>query len=56
MKETKYLVKYKISDQVHTYNCVINSLNKGGMFQTDGSLWNLMWSAPLKPESLRNYD
>jgi len=27
-----------------------------GFYQTDGSAWNLIWSAPLKPESLRDYD
>jgi len=56
MKEGKHRLRYKISDQVHTYNVVINSLCMGGFAQTEGALWNVLWSAPLKPECLRNYD
>ena len=56
MKQNKFKMKYKIADSVHTYNCVTNSLCWAGFMQTDGSQWNVMWSAPLKPETLRNYD
>lgn len=56
MKEGKYRLLFKISEQVHTYNCVLNSLCMGGFAQTEGPYWNVLWSAPLKPECLRNYD
>ena len=41
---------------MHTYNCVVNALGRAGFAMTDGSLWNLIWSIPLKPESFKNYD
>ena len=56
MKQNKFKMKFKIADSVHVYNCVVNSLCWAGFQQTDGSNWNVMWSAPLKPETLRNYD
>ena len=56
MKEGKYKLKFKISDQVHTYNVVVNSLCMAGFTQTEGSSWNVIWSAPLKPECMRDYD
>ena len=56
MKQNKFRMKYKVADGVHTYNCVVNSLCWAGFQQTDSSQWNVMWSAPLKPETLRNYD
>lgn len=56
MKEGKHRLRFKISDQVHTYNVVVNSLCHSGFAQTEGSLWNVLWSAPLKPECLRAYD
>lgn len=56
MKQSKFKMKYKIAESVHTYNCVVNSLCWNGFSQTDGSHWNMLWSAPLKPETLRNYD
>ena len=55
MKQHKFKMKFKIVG-VHTYNCVVNSLTWNGFTQTDGSGWNMLWSAPLKPETLRNYD
>lgn len=49
-------MRFKISEQVHTYSCVVNSLSYAGVQQTDGANWNIIWSAALKPESLKNYD
>jgi tubulin polyglutamylase TTLL4 len=49
-------VKFKISDSVYTYNCVVNTFGKAGISQTDGPNWNLIWSAPLKPEQIRTFD
>ena len=56
MKENKFKLNFKIADRVHIYNCVVNSLSWAGFTQSEGSNWNIMWSAPLKPETLRNYD
>jgi hypothetical protein len=35
---------------------VVNSLCKSGFYQTEGNMWNVLWSAPLKPETLRRLD
>ena len=56
MKDNKFSLKFKVADRVHTYNCVVNSLTFAGFTQTESTNWNVMWSAPLKPETLRNYD
>ena len=56
MRDNKFKLKFKISESVHTYNCVVNTLCFSGFTQTEGANWNVMWSAPLKPETLRHYD
>jgi hypothetical protein len=56
MKEGKFKLKYKISDNVHTYNSVTTSLCYAGFKQTEGTAWNVLWSAPLKAENLREFD
>ena len=56
MRDNKFKLKFKISETVHTYNCVVNTLCFSGFMQTEGPNWNVMWSAPLKPETLRHYD
>ena len=45
--------KYKILESSHPYNCVVNSLINAGFEETEGKNWNLLWSAPLNPESLK---
>ena len=47
-------LKFKISDHVYTYNCVVNAFKYAGIAQTEGKNWNVLWSAPLKSESLHN--
>lgn len=56
MRENKFKLKFKVTESVNTYNCVVNSLSYAGFVQTEGTSWNLLWSNPLKPETLRNYD
>ena len=56
MKEGKFKLKFKISDNVHTYNSVTHALMYAGFCQTEGTNWNVLWSAPLKAENLRYFD
>ena len=51
----EFTLKYKITDHVCRYNCVIRALNEAGFVQTEGSNWNVLWSAPLQPEMLRHF-
>jgi hypothetical protein len=53
---SNFKLKFKISDHVYTYNCVVNALKAAGFTQTNGKEWNLLWSAPLKAENLRNFN
>jgi hypothetical protein len=50
-----FKLKYKITDSVCVYNCVIRALSEAGFTQTEGSSWNILWSAPLRPEVLKNF-
>jgi hypothetical protein len=56
MKEGKFKLKFKVSDSTESYNAVTYSLSYAGFQQTDGSSWNVLWSAPLKPENLKDFD
>ena len=56
MPEGYFKLKYKITSNVHVYNCVVNSLAYAGFQQTDGASWNILWSAPLKVEQIREFD
>lgn len=56
MKEGKYKLRFKVSDSTHTYNSVQNALGYAGFAQTDTNAWNVLWSAPLKPENLEKFD
>jgi hypothetical protein len=49
-------LKFKITDSVCTYNCVVSALKAAGFVQTEGKNWNVLWSAPLQPEVLRNFN
>ena len=50
-----FKLKYKITDSVCVYNCVIRVLSEAGFTQTEGSSWNILWSAPLRPEVFKNF-
>lgn len=56
MKEGKFKLRFKISENVHTYSSVTHSLNYAGLAQTDSSNWNILWSAPLKVDNLREFN
>jgi len=51
----EFKLKYKITDSVYTYNCVLRALDAAGFIQTEGLNWNILWSAPLHPEMLKNF-
>ena len=53
--QEKCVAKYKVTENVHTYNCVINSLKFAGFLQTNSKGWNVLWSNPLKPENLQYF-
>eukprot|EP00397_Hematodinium_sp_SG-2012_P009763 GEMP01009855.1.p1 GENE.GEMP01009855.1~~GEMP01009855.1.p1 ORF type:complete len:796 (+),score=165.26 GEMP01009855.1:463-2850(+) len=48
---------YHHSGSVHSYNCVLNTLRRAGLFRCSLSSgkWCLLWGSHPKPESLRNY-
>jgi len=56
MPEKKYKLKYKLAESACAYNCVIGSLKSAGFVATEGSNWNLLWSAPLQLEALKNFN
>ena len=50
----EYKLKYRITESVCAFHCIISSLETAGFVPTDGPNWNILWSAPLKPEVLKN--
>jgi hypothetical protein len=50
------LLKYKIADGTHVYNCVINALHKAGFRHTTSSGYNLLWGGVKTPEFLKDFD
>lgn len=56
MKEGKHKLRFKVGDGTHAYNSVNNALGYAGFAQTDANNWNVLWSAPLKPENLEKFD
>ena len=56
MQDGLFKLKYKITANTHVYNCVTNSLAWNGFCQTEGASWNILWSAPLKAEQLKEFD
>lgn len=50
-----FKLKFKMTDNVCVYNCVLSALKTAGFTQTEGKNWNLLWSAPLQPEVLKNF-
>jgi len=57
--QDKHLPKmyFHHSNAVHSYNCVLNTLRKGGLYSTThgSGKWCLLWASYPKPEFLRNY-
>ncbi len=51
----EFKLKYKITDSVCVYNCIKSALRAAGFAETEGSSWNVLWSSPLQPETLRNF-
>ncbi len=56
MEDKLFKLKFKITSNVHTYNSVVNTLAWAGFSQTEGASWNILWSAPLKAEQLKEFN
>ncbi len=55
MSGDEFKLKYKMTDSVCVYNCVLSAFRTAGFSETEGANWNVLWSAPLQPETLRNF-
>ena len=55
-KDTGIKLKFKISERSFVYNCVTGPLQHNGFTQTAGSSWNILWSSPLKYESVQHFN
>ena len=47
---------FKISDSVHTYNCLVNALAHAGFTQVSNSMYNIKISGVPKPKLLRKFN
>jgi hypothetical protein len=50
------LLKYKVADGTHVYNCVVNNLKMAGFRHTLSSSYNLLWGGVKTPDFLREFD
>ena len=51
--DESFKLKFKLSESVHSYNCILRALKAAGFQQTEKSNWNLIWSAPLNTEYIK---
>ena len=47
---------FKISESVHTYNCLVNSLIHAGFTQVENSSYNIKISGVPQPKHLRKFN
>lgn len=50
---SEYCFGFKISENTHIYNAVVNALKRSGMPMTTGNEWNLLWTGSVKDDLLK---
>lgn len=47
-------LKFKISNQTHTYNCVVNAFKTAGYSLVKSNNWNCLWTTLIKQSRLKS--